>query len=139
MYICVNIRSISCLNLIKKVTILRLKVDLFNWYSIEMFVYNYLKIVINSLLPINVRVVFSSKCLDCTIEWMLKLHSFVFEISKMVPYWRLIFLKGFKWRLKGTFALDLQDVNINDDFRTLETNICNKQQRLKISISFTFW
>ena len=63
---------------------------------------------------------------------MLKLHSYVFEISKMVPYWRLIFLKGFKRRLKGIFALDLQDGHVNDDLRTLEANICNKQQLLFI-------
>ena len=49
---------------------------------------------------------------------MLKLHSFVFEISKMVPHWR-IFLEGIKKRLKGIFALDLQDGHVNDDIRTL--------------------
>ena len=37
----------------------------------------------------------------------------------MVPYWRLIFLKGFRKRLKGIFALDLQDGHVYDDIRTL--------------------
>ena len=42
----------------------------------------------------------------------------------MVPYWRLIFLKGFKLRLKGIFELDLQNGHVNEDLRTVEANIC---------------
>ena len=89
------------------------------------------KNVRNWLLPINVKVVLSSKCQDRPIEWMLTLHSFVFGISKMVCYFSL---KGFKRRLKGIFALDLQDGQVYDDLRTLEPNICNEQQLLFIFI-----
>ena len=45
-------------------------------------------------------------------------------LSEMVPYWRLIFLKGFKLRLKGIFELDLQNGHVNEDLRTVEANIC---------------
>ena len=41
----------------------------------------------------------------------------------MFPYWRLIFAKGFRRKLKGIFALDLQDRHVNDDIRTSIVNI----------------
>ena len=43
-------------------------------------------------------------------------------MSLKYPKWFLIGgknLKGFKRRLKGIFALDLQDGHVNDDIRTL--------------------
>ena len=51
----------------------------------------------------------------------------------MAPYWRLIFLKGFKRTLKGIFAPDLQDGDANDDIRTLNckyTVICLVDENL---------